>query len=95
MQDVSTSNQVKASIQRGIRGNNTGLLRVSKVGAQLPNSCLLVPAAKILEAYPILEETHAIDVILPKKESAVLAKWYASLESSLVHWTLHDKILIP
>ena len=47
----------------------------------MPNSCLLVPAAKILEAYPILEETHAIDVILPKKESAVLAKWFASLES--------------
>ena len=33
-------------------------------------------AAKILELYPLLAETHAIDVILPKKESAVVAKWY-------------------
>lgn len=48
-EDVSTSNQVKASVQRSIR-------------------------AKVLEAYPLLAETHAIDVILPKKESAIVAK---------------------
>ena len=32
-------------------------------------------AAKILELYPVLGDTHAIDIIIPKKESAIVAKW--------------------
>ena len=35
----------------------------------------LYDAAKILELYPLLAETHPIDVIIPKKESAIVAKW--------------------
>ena len=37
----------------------------------------LWPAAKVCSTYPILEESGAIDLILPKKEQAVLAKLYA------------------
>lgn len=48
-EDVSTQNQVKSSIQRGIR-------------------------AKVCSTYPSLEESGAIDDILPKKEQAILAK---------------------
>ncbi|CAK0773268.1 hypothetical protein CVIRNUC_004047 [Coccomyxa viridis] len=49
LEDISTQNQVKSSIQRGIR-------------------------AKICTSYPILEESGAIEQILPKKEQALLAK---------------------
>ena len=39
-----------------------------------------VPAAKVCSTYPSLEESGAIDDILPKKEQAILAKlWVSSL----------------
>lgn len=38
-------------------------------------SAPVAAAAKVIEAYPLLAETHAIDVIFPKKESAIVAKW--------------------
>ncbi|KAK9801851.1 hypothetical protein WJX73_001270 [Symbiochloris irregularis] len=47
--EVSTQNQVKSSVQRGVR-------------------------AKVCAAYPLLEESGAIDDILPKKESITVAK---------------------
>jgi hypothetical protein len=33
------------------------------------------PAASICETYPLLEETGAIDVLIPKKEPLLLGKW--------------------
>jgi hypothetical protein len=32
-------------------------------------------AASICETYPLLEETGAIDVLIPKKEPLLLGKW--------------------
>ena len=75
LQDCSTSNQVKASTQRAIRGRWT-FQKSDSAGFDSSGGALtLCCAAKILELYPLLAETHAIDVILPKKESAVVAKW--------------------
>ena len=38
---------------------------------------MILRAAKICASYPILEESGAIEQILPKKEQAILAKLYA------------------
>ena len=88
LEDISTQNQVKSSIQRGIRGALLGFfylpdplvsrrplrsihMRIQKHPKSIgENAC----AAKICTSYPILEESGAIEQILPKKEQALLAK---------------------
>ena len=82
LEDISTQNQVKSSIQRGIRGavQAIRLLRTATFAACLRLHSLatrvmsMLCAAKICTSYPILEESGAIEQILPKKEQALLAK---------------------
>ena len=88
VEDISTQNQVKSSIQRGIRGALLALLHLLSfpVSRRLLRSTHMYMqkhaklsgedafAAKICTSYPILEESGAIEQILPKKEQALLAK---------------------
>lgn len=78
-EEVSTQNQIKSSVQRGVRGRLLLLVPLlMSVACQISRSLLeklsLCVVAKVLELYPFLEETGVIDEILPKKEQATLAK---------------------
>ena len=84
-EEVSTQNQIKSSVQRGVRGKHHVHLadsshrpKVAFVTLKRETHrgviCSVVSAAKVLELYPFLEETGVIDEILPKKEQAALAK---------------------
>jgi hypothetical protein len=79
---VSGHSQLKASVQRAIRGMS---LPASLAGliAQGAPACWLryqdgslgcVAAARIAEDYPWLVETGVLEVILPKKQDLVLVK---------------------
>lgn len=57
--DVSSSNQVKASVARGIR-------------------------TSVCEQYPWLEESGAIENIMPKKEPVILAKCTSYLQMAII-----------
>ena len=79
LEDISTQNQVKSSIQRGIRGEICASCFIEAAcsdhhGEQRSENNTPVRAAKICASYPILEVTGAIEQILPKKEQALLAK---------------------
>jgi hypothetical protein len=81
LSDVSTQNAVKSSVQRAIRGwfdrgQKKGKRRVwERATKNRPASPPLLPPAKVCELYPHLEETGAIDDIIPKKAQGSLAKW--------------------
>ena len=76
---VSGHSQLKASVQRGIRGappQPPAACRhaVAPHSLKLRHCCVPSSAAKIIEDYPWLVETGVIDVILPKKQDLILVK---------------------
>ena len=73
-EEVSTQNQVKSSIQRAVRGAQLRCSLTALTSLQLALSLLPARVAKVCASYPSLEESGAIDLILPKKEAATLAK---------------------
>ena len=74
--EVSTQNQIKSSVQRGVRGMVSMLhgKATCPYRDERAEKVLRWHAAKVVELYPYLEETGIIDEIVPKKEQAALAK---------------------
>ena len=79
---VSGHSQLKASVQRAIRGALPAAAAAAAAASpssvlelwQLTASCRCRPAGKIAEDYPYLVEHGLLDVILPKKQDLVLVK---------------------
>lgn len=61
----------------GVAGEETGARR-GRMPRKNTSTFLVTPSftAKICELYPSLEETNAIEAIIPKKSAGALAKWY-------------------
>lgn len=87
-EDISNLSQVKSSVARGIRGacyvcvtampwqlNGDGPLRLLPVRLSSSVSFLLCFAVQVCDQYPYLEETGAIDYLIPKKEPMFVGKW--------------------
>lgn len=77
---VSGHSQLKASVQRAIRGMSlpaslAGVIAQGVPACFVQRWCLCcVAAARIAEDYPWLVETGVLEVILPKKQDLVLVK---------------------
>lgn len=81
---VSNQNLVKSSVQRAIRSARQSLCPPFQCAKHRGNAeCSARPSTgKIGEQYPSLEDGGALDVLLPKKEKMVVAKWRVGLRVS-------------
>ena len=84
--DVSSAGPVKSSVARGIRGVcllRSGAVQMLPHRLHLGAACFAshlptprISAASLCDSYPYLADSGLIDVLLPKKETMTVAKWY-------------------